>query len=729
MLRNSAFILILLALCFSAIGQDSLNMERIGQWNPSSMPVFGGVTYNDVWGYTAEDGSEYAILGNVDSILVIDVTNPSTPERVFGHYGGGHAVWRDFKVHQDYMYAVCDGCNEGMHIFDMGPLPAAPPVHVATIDTFFSKAHNIFIDTATQKLYAAGSPAAFEGLVIIDVSVPDNPVRIENYLFEEAGNFYVHDLYVKNDTAYCSHGTQGYYVWDMTDLDAVDLLGSFDSPGYNHSSWNHSSGMYAYYAEEVPLGRPMAVMDLSNLGSTTDDIEVLHLFRDPISDSAVNVTPHNPFVKNDSLFISYYEDGVKVYDLVDPEEPQLVGYYDTYPDNGSSYTGYEGAWGSYPFFESGNIMISDISYGLNVIRMQNCPSPINYYRDKDGDGFGDSSAAVSSCSEPGGYVLDNTDCDDDDSDVNTSADEICDGIDNDCDGLVDLDDPDLVLTVFYRDADGDGFGDINETTLDCTVPDGYVSNDEDCDDTSNMVNPDFPEVCDGVDNDCDGLVDGLDPDVGNIEWYQDNDGDGYGTSASVLFQCIPPVGYAAFSGDCDDGNANNYPGNEELCDGEDNNCNSQVDENCPEYPCDGIDVYVSSVNQDNYRAKQLLNSDAVADNHEDFAFYAEQEILLMAGFEVAGGSSFLAAIEECEASGNIQADEVVLLLPYLSQLGEADSPESGLTYYVKSENHANSRFFETSSGLKTYIEKLTGSSTAFKVYIFRHGDLIHALDH
>ena len=721
-------IAILILFSFHGQSQDSLNMERIGQWDPPIMPTHAGVQYNDIWGYTADDGSEYAILGNVDSIMVVDVTNPAQPTRVFGHYGGGHAIWRDFKVYQDYAYAVCDGCSEGLHIFDMSPLPASPPVHVATIDTFFTRAHNIFIDTTTAKLYACGSNTANKGLNIIDISTPDVPVRISDYLFQGSGNFYVHDLYVKNDTAYCSHGNQGYYIWDMTDLSSVELLGSYDSPGYNHSSWNDSSGQYAYYAEEVPLGRPMAVMDLANMGHPTDDIELLKTFKDPISTTATNVTPHNPFVKNDTLYISYYEDGIKVYDLNDPTDPELIGYYDTYSDNGSSYTGYEGAWGTYPFFASGNIMISDITYGLNIVKVQDCPSPTSYYRDKDGDGYGNVSEMVSSCSFPGGYVLDSTDCDDDDNTIYPGAPEICDGKDNDCDGFFDQDDGDVVLSTFYRDFDNDGYGDVNVTILDCSPPDGYVDDDSDCDDNNNMVNPAFPEICDNIDNDCDGLIDADDPDLTNIEWYLDNDGDGVGEGSVLLFQCAQPAGYVAFQGDCDDNDDNNFPGNVEVCDGQDNNCNGQIDENCPVFPCDGVNIYVNPIIEDVYRAKVQLSSDASSTPGQDFEFFAEQEILLEEGFEVVNGSSFFAAIEDCEDVGNITVSESEKLDAFIMELKEYEGEDSGIHYYVKSNGHALTREFIRADNMMIYIDKLKAENQDFKLYIFRDGDLIKQMD-
>ncbi|MDG1483646.1 MAG: putative metal-binding motif-containing protein, partial [Myxococcota bacterium] len=103
-----------------------------------------------------------------------------------------------------------------------------------------------------------------------------------------------------------------------------------------------------------------------------------------------------------------------------------------------------------------------------------------------------------------------TDCDDSDADVNPDADEVCNEIDDDCDGDIDTDDADLDASTgetYYADDDGDGFGDPDDTTEACSEPSGYTDDDNDCDDTTSSTNPDATEICDGEDNDCDGVED------------------------------------------------------------------------------------------------------------------------------------------------------------------------------------------------------------------------------
>lgn len=130
--------------------------------------------------------------------------------------------------------------------------------------------------------------------------------------------------------------------------------------------------------------------------------------------------------------------------------------------------------------------------------------------------------------------------------------------------------------VWYADTDGDGHGDYDVTTEACDAPVGYVALPSDCDDGDDLVNPDVLELCgDGVDNDCDGAVD--DVGEGASTWVFDGDGDGFGAGA-VVEACDAPVAYVELAGDCDDDDDGVHPGATEVCDGVDNDCDDDVDE-------------------------------------------------------------------------------------------------------------------------------------------------------
>ncbi|MCK6525409.1 hypothetical protein L6R49_28720 [Myxococcota bacterium] len=132
-----------------------------------------------------------------------------------------------------------------------------------------------------------------------------------------------------------------------------------------------------------------------------------------------------------------------------------------------------------------------------------------WYADSDGDSSGDASVSVQACERPSGYIANARDCDDADAAVSHRATEICDGIDNDCDKLIDDADSSTSSTSkdsWYTDADSDGYG-AGAASLACDQPAGSVENSDDCDDADAAINPDAVELCDFVDDDCDGVVD------------------------------------------------------------------------------------------------------------------------------------------------------------------------------------------------------------------------------
>ncbi len=350
------FLLCILFLFFisqNSNSQVSMNMTLLDNWDQS------GLNYNDVWGYVDGSGNEYAILGSRSKVHFFEITASNTLSLIDEFTPGATSTWRDFKTYGDYAFACTEG-NEGLLVYDLSNLPTSVTL-AHQITSEFTRAHNIYIDETEGKLYVVGSNTQSNGLIIYDVTTSP-PTHLASVPLPGGG--YVHDIYVRNDTAYCSHGWNGFYIWDVATPSSPNFLASYTGePGYNHSSWVTPDGNTAFYAREVGTGLPMTALDISDY----NNLGVISNFQFPLlAPTHTDNTPHNPYLVGDYLFTSYYEDGIEVFDVSDPANVTLAGYYDTYPSN-TQYNGYNGCWGTYPFLPSGKILGSDGVNGLFLL--------------------------------------------------------------------------------------------------------------------------------------------------------------------------------------------------------------------------------------------------------------------------------------------------------------------------------------------------------------------------
>jgi Tol biopolymer transport system component len=225
--------------------------------------------------------------------------------------------------------------------------------------------------------------------------------------------------------------------------------------------------------------------------------------------------------------------------------------------------------GSRVLFDSlaSNLVAGDVAGHSDIFERTNC---FPHALDADGDGYGAGAAQLMCVPVAPGFVPNALDCDDGDAARSPAALEICNGVDDDCDGAID----DGLVFAWWLDADGDGFGSPAAPLTTCAPPAGYVANAGDCDDSSNAIHPGALEVCNGLDDDCDGATDE------NLltTYYLDGDGDGYGWAGASLTVCAQPSGYVLNSLDCDDARATAFPGAPELCNGLDDDCDANVDE-------------------------------------------------------------------------------------------------------------------------------------------------------
>lgn len=328
------------ALSVPIVAQTSSNVQLLGS--------LGGYSrYNDVWGYVAPDGREYALVGTTTGTSIVNTTNPGSPFEV-GFFPGPNSTWRDIRTLGQYAYVVTEG-GGGMQIIDMSSPDT--PVLVTTFGTnLWGNAHNICIDTSTSRIYAVGTN---NGVVILDASTnPTNPTHLGNI-----PSPYLHDFAVENGIGHASALRDGEYeIWDMATIPPV-VRSQTPTPGtFTHNVWPNAAQTVAVTTDEI-TGGVVGIYDISNPLSPQ--------LRSTYTANSAAI-PHNAFIVGDICHISFYTEGYRALDISDPSNPVEVGYYDTWP--GSS-GGFNGAWGCYPFQPSGNIYISDISTGLYILRL------------------------------------------------------------------------------------------------------------------------------------------------------------------------------------------------------------------------------------------------------------------------------------------------------------------------------------------------------------------------
>ncbi|MDX1348591.1 MAG: choice-of-anchor B family protein [Putridiphycobacter sp.] len=337
---------------FPAWSQQYFNVELRSQWSDTTITEGpGNVRFSDVWGFEYKN-SNYAVLGSTDGTHFLRIENNSIKPIQFekGAFSGSLVQHRDFKRYKNYIYGVCDEGSSTLQIFDMRYLPDS--VHkVYDSNELFTTCHNLFIDTVKAKLYACGPDNV--GMKIYDLQEPESPVLW--YTFNNVS--YVHDCFVSNDTAFLNAGADGLKVYDfsnnVTPIE-IGVLSLYQDKGYNHSGWmDPTKSMYCFIDET--LGKKIKLCSLKN---GIDNIEVNALFG---TRNAVDYIPHNIIVHSGYAFVSYYNEGFRIFDLEQSPIKQ-VGFYDTYPETNSFKM--HGAWGVYVFEKDELILVSDRQSGL-----------------------------------------------------------------------------------------------------------------------------------------------------------------------------------------------------------------------------------------------------------------------------------------------------------------------------------------------------------------------------
>lgn len=352
---------------------------------------------NDIWGhYDLNDQREYALVGLTNGISIVEVTDPERP-RLVSFIAGQNTIWRDISTYQyydndrrrwmAYAYVSADAATVGTMILDLNELPLTV-THVAT-DKSDTSAHNTYIsnvdystgvvrDGLTAYLHLAGSDkqgGAFNSYSLAD---PLKPAPVYKHQ-ESVRTNYTHDLTSlwiadarreqcvdKNSACdlLVDYNEDEIILWDKTRNSQPTKLSRniYQYVSYVHSGWWTEDKNFVSVHDEL---------DEQRFGLNTrvrffslDNLRNLHLAGEYVGPTTA--IDHNGYARGNRYYISNYERGLVVLDISDPRNPVEAGFFDTYPIADSA--SFNGAWGTYPFLPSGNILVSDINSGLYIIR-------------------------------------------------------------------------------------------------------------------------------------------------------------------------------------------------------------------------------------------------------------------------------------------------------------------------------------------------------------------------
>ncbi|MDC1325061.1 MAG: choice-of-anchor B family protein [Flavobacteriales bacterium] len=334
--------------------------------------AFGADNSNDSWGWTdAVSGIEYALLGLDNGVAFVDISDPVNPlyvGKLPTHTNP--SLWRDVKVYNNYAFVVSEANGHGMQIFDLTRLRSVSnPPEIFTEDAHyngFGGAHNIVINEQEGYAYGVGTSTYSGGPHFVDIQDPLNPVAAGGYSLDS----YSHDgqvvTYNGPDSDYTGReiyigsNTNEVVIVDITDKanpQGISTI-SYSSIAYTHQGWLTEDHAYFLLGDEIDeinfgFNTRTVVFNLNDL----DNPQLSFEYSGPTA-----ATDHNGYTKGDSFYLANYTAGLRVIDISNISSGSMVetGYFDVFTTNNNA--GYNGAWNVYPYFESGNIVISSLVF-------------------------------------------------------------------------------------------------------------------------------------------------------------------------------------------------------------------------------------------------------------------------------------------------------------------------------------------------------------------------------
>ncbi len=355
--------------------------ENVDLWSfvPFSDMGSGNFT-NDIWGWTdAASRREFALVGKNTGTAFVEITDPANPV-----YLGSldthteNSIWRDIKVYQNYAFIVSEAGGHGMQVFDLTQLLTTTAPQVFEETTYyggFGHSHNIAINEETGFAYSVGDNNFGGGLDIIDISDPLNPTLAGS--FSDDG--YTHDcqavIYNGPDTDYqgkeivFAANEDNFAIVNVDDKSDCQLISSttYADYGYTHQCWLTPDQKYLIFGDE--LDELYGYTDITRTYVyNVEDLD--NPYQVTIYEGQTASIDHNLYTVGNMLYQSNYTSGLRIADLGGIENGNLVerGYFDCFPENDDTEFG--GTWSNYPYFPSGNVIVTNSESGFFIVRPQ-----------------------------------------------------------------------------------------------------------------------------------------------------------------------------------------------------------------------------------------------------------------------------------------------------------------------------------------------------------------------
>lgn len=357
---NKLFLVITVLLTFCFLNQSEAQLPNQNTYllrNLNQHPS-AQLLYSAIWGYTAPNGREYAILGCATGTAFIDVTDSANIREV-DFLTGPSSNWREMKTYSHYAYIVSEANNSGIQIVDLQYLPDSVHFVKKFVPPSHSTTHTI--SQSGPYLYLSGANSSFVsngGIAILDLTNdPETPVVRGKWT-----TFYVHDCRVVNDTIYSANIFDGNVsIINATNKNSMSTVTTFDNlPGAGpHNTALTTNRKRLFVTDEI--GTAPYRLKVWNIENITNPVFVTAWQPTGITTSIV----HNIEVYGNYAIIGHYTAGVRVLNISNPDVPVEVAWYDTYPQNNNE--SYNGCWGVY-MMPSGKIIASDRQTGLYVLK-------------------------------------------------------------------------------------------------------------------------------------------------------------------------------------------------------------------------------------------------------------------------------------------------------------------------------------------------------------------------